>query len=85
MIPLGTNVISEPLKPHGNPVVLAGIDAQAAETLYLSSITLAELRFGISIMPDGKRKDSLRQSLNERVMPVFADRILSFGAEAADA
>jgi len=85
MILLDTNVISEPLKPQGNPVVLAWIDAQAVETLYLSSITLAELRFGISIMPDGKRKDNLRQQLNERVMPVFADRILSFGIEAADA
>ena len=85
MILLDTNVVSEPLKPNGEPAVLAWIDAQAVETLYLSAITLAELRFGIAAMQDGKRKDNLRQRLDERVVPVFADRILSFGTDAAAA
>lgn len=85
MILLDTNVISEPLKPHGESAVLAWIDAQAVETLYLSAITLAELRFGIAAIPDGRRKDTLRQRLDERVVPVFADRILPFGTAAATA
>ena len=55
MILLDTNVISEPLKPGSDPNVLAWIDAQTVETLYLSTITLAELRFGMAVMPDGKR------------------------------
>ena len=85
MILLDANVISEPLKPNGVPAVLAWIDAQAVETLYLSAITLAELRFGIAAMPDGKRKDSLRLQLDERVVPVFAGRILPFDSDVADA
>jgi toxin FitB len=85
MILLDTNVVSEPLKRNGDPAVLAWLDAQAVESLYLSTISLAELRFGITILPDGKRKDHLRLSLDQRVVPVFEDRILPFGIEAADA
>lgn len=85
MILLDTNVVSEPLKPNGEPAVLAWIDAQTVETLYLSAITLAELRFGIAAMPGGKRRDGLRQRLDERVVPVFAGRILPFDTDAADA
>jgi len=85
MILLDTNVVSEPLKLGGDPAVLVWLDAQDVETLYLSTISLAELRFGIAILPDGKRKERLRLRLDERVLPVFEDRILPFGIEAADA
>lgn len=84
MILLDTNVISEALKPNGALAVSAWIDDQAIETLYLSTITLAELRFGIAVMTNGKRKDNLRQQLDERVMPIFVGRILSFNANCAD-
>lgn len=83
MILLDTNVVSEPLKPVPSPAVLAWIDAQTVETLFLSAITLAELRFGIAIMPDGKRKKSLREQLEGQVLPLFAERILSFDTPAA--
>lgn len=85
MILLDTNVLSEPFKPNADPAVLAWIDAQSVETLYLSTITLAEIRFGIAAMPDGKRRTTLHQRLEERVLPVFADRILPFDVEAATA
>ena len=85
MILLDTNVVSEPLKPAGNPTVLAWIDAQAVETLYLSTISLAELRFGIAALPDGRRKETLRRGLDQRVIPVFGNRILPFSIEAAEA
>ena len=45
MIILDTNVVSEAMKPEPNPVVRAWLNDQAAETLYLSSVTLAELLF----------------------------------------
>lgn len=83
MILLDTNVISEPLKPGSDPAVLAWIDAQTVETLFVSTITLAELRFGIAVMPDGKRKAGLREQLEERVVPLFSGRILSFDAECS--
>ena len=85
MILLDTNVVSEPLKLDGDPAVLAWLDAQAIESLYLSTISLAELRFGIAILPDGRRKETLRLRLDQRVLPVFENRILPFSIEAADA
>jgi len=57
MILLDTNVISEPLKATGNPKIADWINAQNIETLYLSTIGLAELRFGIAALPSGKRKE----------------------------
>lgn len=59
MILLDTNVISEPLRPTPNARVVAWLDAQSLETLFLSAITVAELRFGIAALPAGKRRDRL--------------------------
>ena len=83
MILLDTNVVSEPLKATGDTNVLAWIDAQMIETLYLSTISLAELRFGIAVLPEGKRRDTLLFSLERRVLPLFAGRILSFDDPAS--
>jgi hypothetical protein len=54
MILLDTNVISEPLRLSPEIRVINWIDAQSLETLYLSAITVAELRFGVASLPDGK-------------------------------
>lgn len=83
MILLDTNVISEPLKVSGDPNVLAWIDAQHIETLYLSAISLAELRFGIAALPEGRRREMLHSSLEGRVLPLFAGRILPFDEPAS--
>lgn len=83
MILLDTNVVSEPWKPIPDPRVLAWLDAQAIETLHLSAITMAELRFGIAAMPTGRRRDTLHHRLEHEVLPLFAGRILSFDAEAS--
>jgi len=85
MILLDTNVVSEPLKAPGDMNVLAWIDAQIIETLYLSAISLAELRFGIAVLPEGKRREILHQRLEQRVLPLFAGRILPFDAAASEA
>lgn len=85
MILLDTNVVSEPLRAAPDANVLAWLDAQAIETLYLSAISLAELRFGIAALPEGKRRESLLASLEQRVLPLFVGRILPFDAPAAQA
>jgi predicted nucleic acid-binding protein len=82
MIILDTNVVSEAMKPEPNPVVRAWLNNQAAETLYLSSVTLAELLFGIAALPSGKRKEMLALTL-EGLMGLFKDRVLPFDVEAA--
>lgn len=85
MILLDTNVISEPLRQSGDKNVLRWMDAQTVETLYLSTISLAELRFGIAVLPAGKKKEGLHASLEQRILPLFAGRILSFDAPASQA
>lgn len=85
MILLDTNIISEPLKASGDPKIVDWINAQNIETLYLSTIGLAELRFGIAVLPEGKRKDVLHSSLEQRVLPLFEGRILSFDTGASQA
>ncbi len=82
MILLDTNVVSEAMKPEPAAAVRAWLDAQAAETLYLSSVTIAELMFGIGALPNGRRKDNLTAAL-DGVLDLFADRILPFDARAA--
>ncbi|TSE24677.1 type II toxin-antitoxin system VapC family toxin [Tepidimonas aquatica] len=81
MIVLDTNV-SEAMKPEPNPAVLACLNDQAAETLYISSVTLAELLFGIQALPRGRRRDQLDGALNA-LLELFRDRVLSFDTEAA--
>ncbi|MCA3416321.1 MAG: type II toxin-antitoxin system VapC family toxin [Roseomonas sp.] len=82
MILLDTNVISEAMKPEPAPRVRAWLDAQAAETLFLSTVTIAELSFGIGALPKGRRKDNLNAAL-DGLLGLFAGRILPFDTAAA--
>jgi predicted nucleic acid-binding protein len=82
MIVLDTNVVSEAMKPEPHPAVRSWLNDQAAETLYLSSVSLAELLFGIGVLPVGKRKDLLAQAL-DGLLGLFRDRVLPFDTDAA--
>lgn len=82
MILLDTNVVSEAMTREPHPQVRDWLDAQTTETLFLSSITLAELLFGIGALPAGKRKDNLAAALDD-VLDQFVGRILPFDTEAA--
>lgn len=85
MILIDTNVISELWKAEPNPDLLAWIDAQTVETLYLSAITVAELRFGLATMPEGKRRTIYQERLEKEVLPTFAGRVLPFDLDASQA
>jgi predicted nucleic acid-binding protein len=85
MIVLDTNVISEPWKIRPDPNVLSWIDRQLIETLYLTTITLAEMRYGLQAMPTGKRRDVLLDRLEGEIIPAFSGRILPFDLEASRA
>ena len=74
---LDTNIISEPSKSVPDEVVVTWLDPQVIETLFISAITIAELRFGISACPLGNGKQSSRPPRGE-VLPHFSGRILSF-------
>jgi predicted nucleic acid-binding protein len=83
MIVLDTNVLSEPLKTAPAPKVMEWLDNQEMETLFITAVSLAELRIGVLRLPDGKRKSSLAAQI-ARVLDLFKDRTLDFDAAAAD-
>ncbi|MBA4218657.1 MAG: type II toxin-antitoxin system VapC family toxin [Proteobacteria bacterium] len=85
MILLDTNVVSEPMKPRPDPTVLAWLDDQSPQTLYLSSIALAELLAGVAALPAGKRRTALALALEQQVLPLFEGRVLAFDVTAARA
>lgn len=85
MIVLDTNVISELWKVAPDTNVLAWIDAQLVETLYLSAVTVAELRFGLATMPAGKRRAIYQERLEGEVLPAFMNRVLPFDLEISQA
>ena len=78
MILLDTNVVSEPMRPVPEARVVDWIDTQPLETLYLSAITVAELRAGVALLPRGKRRTGLNEDLERRVLPLFAGRVVPF-------
>ena len=81
MILLDTNVVTEAMKPEPHPSVGDWLDAQAAETLFVSSGINAELLLGIGALPRGKRKDRLAAAL-DGVLDLFAARTAGAGRQA---
>jgi hypothetical protein len=82
MIVLDTNVVSELMRPSPSPSVLSWLRGQRADELYTTAITLAEIRYGIERLPDGKRKQLLAAAANE-VFGGFEEQVLSFDDRAA--
>ena len=82
MILLDTNVVSEAMKPLPNNMVLNWLNAQVAETLFVSSITFAELWFGVAAMPRGQRKLRLEDTV-AGLADMYKGRILNFDLDAA--
>jgi toxin FitB len=80
---LHTNVVSEPKRARPDANVMAWFERQAADQLYLTSTIVAELAFGIEIMPPGGRRRGFEAWLRDRVMQAFQGRILAFGEEDA--
>src|SRR5262245_39454826 len=83
MIVLDTNVISELMRPRGEPRVVAWTDQLQAGEVYLTAITTAELRYGVVRPPDGRRKTDLADRLQRTIEEDFAGRILAFDDNAA--
>jgi hypothetical protein len=74
---LDTNILSELRRPKPEPRVVAFVGAQPLEQLYVSSVTLAEIRFGIEMLPDASRRVELNDWLTLKVRPMFEQRILA--------
>ncbi len=85
MIVLDTNVVSELMHPSPNGRVVAWVTQQAAPHLYLSTISEAELWYGVEVLPTGQRRERLRTEIQEMLREEFAGRILPFDRGAAQA
>ena len=83
MIILDTNVVSELTKPLPDPRVFAWMNSQILENLFITAITVAEMRFGIMILPEGKRREQLGSALS-RSVALFEGRIAPFDMRATD-
>ncbi len=73
---LDTNVLSEVRRPKPSPKVVAFVAGQPLDTLFVSEVTLAEIRFGIELVADVSRRHELKDWLDQKVRPMFARRIL---------
>lgn len=82
---LDTNVVSEMMRPEASPIVLKWFSRQHSQELYSSSVSLAEIFYGIQLLPRGKRRDELLAGAEKMFTNVLAGRLFAFEDEAAHA
>ncbi|MGB5571146.1 MAG: type II toxin-antitoxin system VapC family toxin [Sedimenticolaceae bacterium] len=82
MILLDTNVVSEVMKTRPAETVVAWLNGQDSEKLYVSAITIGEIACGLRILPDGKRRSGLRERFERFVALAFDQRALAFDQRA---
>jgi predicted nucleic acid-binding protein len=85
VILLDTNVVAEIMKPRCHQVVAAFIDGQPLDELFLPSLVVAELRYGVRRLPEGRRRNDIETSFEAFLAVGFASRILVFDAACAAA
>jgi toxin FitB len=73
---LDTNVLSELRRPRPDPKVVVFVAAQPLDLLFVSTVTLAEIRFGIEMVGDANKRAELQEWLTHKVRPMFEGRIL---------
>ena len=85
MFVLDTNVVSELMRERPNPEVMGWMDNQLTDNLFVTSITEAEVRTGVAILPDGERRRGLAAAAERLFAVFFSERILPFDSDAAQA
>lgn len=85
MILLDTNVVSELMRSSPDPVVETWVTEHSVEELFFSAIGEAELRYGVAVMPAGRRRDRLASEIEAMLREDFEGRVLPFDSEAARA
>lgn len=85
MIILDTNVISEALKPAPDRGLRAWIAGQPASSLFTTTVTQAEMLYGLAMLPAGRRREALRAAIDAAFDVEFEGRVLPFDSEAARA
>lgn len=83
MIMLDTNVLSALMQQQPDPQVVAWLDDQPAESIWLNSITLFEARYGLALLASGQRKNMLQERFEQLLQDDLQNRVLLFDANAA--
>lgn len=85
MIILDTNVISETIRAQPDPAVAAWLASRPASSLFITTITQAEMLYGLRLLADGERRQGLTDAIHSVLREAFRGRILSFDGPAAEA
>jgi toxin FitB len=84
MILLDTNVLSALIQQQPDPQVVGWLDEQPAESIWLSSVTVFEARYGLALLAAGRRKDILEQRFEALLQEDLQNRVLFFDSQAAE-
>lgn len=85
MILLDTNVLSALMRREADPVVIAWLDAQPPESVWTTTITVFEIRFGLEILTKGRKRRALEEAFAKALEEDFDGRVLPFDQTAANA
>jgi len=85
VIILDTNVLSALMRAGPEPAVVAWLDRQPAESVWITSITLFETRFGLALLPSGRRRQALESAFDQLLSEDLENRVLDFDSAAATA
>jgi predicted nucleic acid-binding protein len=83
LIILDTNVLSALMQRHPEEAVVVWLDGQPAESIWITSITLFEVRLGVALLPKGKRQKELEAALDALLEADLEGRVLDFDSPAA--
>jgi hypothetical protein len=83
LIVLDTSVLSELMRPDAEGQVLAWVDAQPVVDLTITSVTAAELRVGVALLPAGRRRSRIAAQVDALIDETFARAVLPFDTESA--
>jgi toxin FitB len=84
MILLDTNVLSELMRPNPNHTVVQWLDSQLDDNVWISAVTVGEIRLGLALLPDGRRKQLLTELSEQMLHEEFGERCLPFDYQAAE-
>lgn len=83
MILLDTNIVSEVMRVAPEPAVLKWLNNSDASDLYISTITIGEISYGLQIMPEGQRREAVNERFEQFIDRGFSHRVLAFDEFAA--
>jgi len=83
MILLDTNVVSEAMKTRPAEAVVAWLNGQDSDKLFISAVTIGEIAYGLRVLPDGRRRTAIRERFERFVKLAFGQRVLNYDDAAA--